>query len=221
MSGAGPAETFAGRLAAALASPEGGPLGVLLHAPTVTVIVADPRDDAWLEAGLPVMLAALDRAGVWRGRALVLLAETAPEGRGPEAARALRRVLGVPVIAHDGARSSCYGAGRTPAGVLVELNDELREAEAIVVFAAARAAAGDDPGASGLVFPGLASRASAVAAAREGEAGRRAACACAPVDLAVHWRPGMETDVWAGPGTRSDAAIAHMAGRLDPSGSGT
>jgi hypothetical protein len=152
----------------------------------VTAIVtgADPTVDV---PALAALLEWLPAAGVPRGRAMVLLA-AGPDGRpaGARAVRDARAALGVPVIAHDPARAACFGAGLTPAGLRVEVCDELREAEAVV--AAGRLARRASPAAlDALVVPGLAAVATrgAVAAAPQE---RAAAAACVPLDLALGWR---------------------------------
>lgn len=170
-------------LAAALARPEVESLGALLHAPTVTAIVADPRDGTRLAPALGVLLGALTRVGVPRGRCFVLLASPSGKAADGEAVRRLREAIGVPVIAHDPARSACFRADGA-----IELNDELREAEAIVALSSWREASRDEPGTAGLIVPGLASRAC-----------RDAVCGTTP-DFGLVWidDPGV-FHAWSGP----------------------
>lgn len=181
-------DAFARALDHALREPVGAPLGALLHAPTVTAIVADPRDEARLPQALACLLAALERAGIPRGRCFVLLA--ADEGAAParELAARLRTALAIPVIAHDPARSACFVAGRTREGAAIEVNDELREAEAIVGIASVRA--GVDASRA-LIVDGLA------------PAGRGARPAEVPdgvaADLVLLWRDdGDDLRAWCG-----------------------
>lgn len=126
-----------------------------IGAQTVIATWPVPRDQALPR--LASIVAALERHGIPRGRQLLLIADLGwPEGRPfpptrsvqreeygdhgwPGAsesemtalrARALREALGVAVVAHDAARSPCFfmDSGRT-----IAFNDELREAEAIVM----------------------------------------------------------------------------------------
>jgi hypothetical protein len=165
----------------------------------VTVVVADPRDPDGLAAELERLRHGLPAAGVPLGRVLVLLAahpdgRPADRGLGPR----LRAALPVPALAHDPASSRCFTAGRTPGGIEVEVNDELREAELVIAVGPA------GPGGSlapleSLVVPGACSartRASLARAPRElaaaaclvpvqlklGHAARGAGPPCAPAD---------------------------------------
>jgi hypothetical protein len=129
-------------LAALLAQAPAPPFGVSL------LIAIDAAPDP--AERLPALIAAVSR--VWSippGRMTVLLA--APESGAADAARAreLTGVSGVLTLVHDPERSTCCGFGIGPHGVPLEMNDELREAEAVL-----SASAGAERPA---LFPGLAS----------------------------------------------------------------
>ena len=172
----------------ALAEAEGGPLGRRIRAATITAIVADARGDEHDAVALEELVGALERAGVPRGRQFVLLGDVDTRVLpAREAARTLRARLGIPVLAHDPASRASFHAGDLADGTRVVLDDELREAEEIVI--AGRIAA--DRGGPAAVWPGLASTAArwaesaAVAAlpANHREDERRAR-ACAALALA-------------------------------------
>jgi len=210
------AEAFAAEVARALASPEDGPLTARFPAALVTAIAAapDPARPERLETALAATIERLDLLGVPRGRQFVLLAGDAP-GAGALPA-ALRRALGVPVIAHDPS-GAAFVAGHAPDGTLLELNDELREAEALVVVGPAPRDAALSGGPF-LLCPGLVSARTALAweqAAARG--GPRAAWALAlaaereaPVDLAVLWDESGRVVV--GGGRERFQAFARAAG---------
>jgi hypothetical protein len=155
-------------------------------AAAVTTIVAagPPRE---LEPVLAALLEWLPRAGVPRGRALVVLAAGAEARAGGRAtARVLRAALAVPVVAHDPALSACFTAGHVGTGLAVEVSDELREAEAVVAVGPLAPGA-DARTLAALVVPGLASAATrtALAASPGAVAPARALVA---IDLALGWR---------------------------------
>ncbi len=209
------AGALAAAVRAALDAPLDGSLAATLHAPTVTGIVVDPHDEAALAEVLPVLLDAFARRGVPRGRAFVLVACAAgsPPARG--LARALRAALGVPVIAHDPEHSAICGFGPGVDGEPVELNDELREAEAVVVAASARP--GDPGRAAALLLPGLAPAAARRAleglAAPARDVRARAASSRVGLDASVAWTPGEPPRAWVGAGA---AAFAGAVAVLDP-----
>ncbi len=151
-----------------------------------TVIAADASDPVRLELALGRLLAVLPRAGVPRGRVIVLLAATA-EGDAREAAlaRRWRADLGVPVLAHHPARSACFTVARVR-GTPIEVSDELREAEAVLALGPLAAGA-DARAIHDVVLPGLGSESTRAACAARPRLleDARAALAC---DLALGWR---------------------------------
>ena len=211
-------EAFRRRVREALVAPEGWPLATLLPAPLVTALVVDAHEedpDGRLESALVEVSAALQRVGVPVGRQFALLGGAPGAKARLDGMAVLRRWL--TVLRHDPARS--FTAGRTPAGVPIELDDELREAEAIVCIGRCEAAAGRVHGGPYLLVPGVASQATRQAfAARRAQDGERgamafalAAEAAAPVDLALTW-DGMGHNVRAGRGRTLFAALAREAG---------
>jgi hypothetical protein len=189
--------TFAARVRSALASPVGGPLATRFVAPLVTALVAESSEPERLLPALVETSRALASVGVPPGRQFVLLGGPERESGGgpaPALARDLARALGIPAHVHRPA-AACFTAGRLDDGTPIELDDELREAEAIVVVGHCASAAGAMRGGPWLIVPGVASAATrrALAAARTG-GGERAALAfslaaerLAPVDFAVLW----------------------------------
>jgi len=214
-----PAADFERRVRDALAAPADGPLAEKLTASLVTAIVADAAEAERLEGALAAVADGLARVGVPRGRQFVLLggADGLEPGRTRERAAALGPRVGLRAFAHDPA-GACFAAGRFADGAPIELDDELREAEAVVVVGHGSAAGGVVRGGPYLLLPGLASAATrrAFAAARAA-AGERAALALAlaaehavPVDLAVTWDPSGRVTAAAGRSTFS--ALARSAG---------
>lgn len=218
MSG-GADDARAAAVRAALRAPVGEALARVLHAPTVTALVADAADAGAFGGVLPPLLGALAAAGVPRGRTFVLLAASGDVARDREAARAWRAALGIPVIAHDPARSASFTVGRTSAGVAVELDDELREAEAVVVLASVTAASAAGR-ADALVWPGLAPSAAARAhAALDAPARARASREAAErlgVDFGLAWWDGDAPRAWAGESGRAFEVAAGALTVLDP-----
>ncbi len=198
---------FRAAVRAALADAAGGPLGRRIRAATITAIVADARGDERDAIALTELVDALERAGVPRGRQFVLLG-SADAGALParEAARRLRARLGIAVLAHDPLSRASFHAGDLADGTRVELDDELREAEEVVI--AGRFAAGR--GGPAAIWPGLASVAArrvetaALAALpadrREPERHARAcaAHALASAGFALVWGSGEPPRVLAG-----------------------
>jgi hypothetical protein len=212
-------EVFGPRLRRALARPEGRSLATYFTAPLVTALVVDFTEASFnqrLGHALPEVRDALERVGVPRGRQFVLVGGE-PQDPGPQGSRLLARMreaLSLPVFMHDPARS--FAAGRTPAGVPIELDDELREAEAIVCVGECRWSWGTlVRGGPFMLVPGVASLATRQAfEARRAESGHRgavgfalAAESLAPVDLAVTW-DAMGGHVRAGRGRTQFAALA-------------
>ncbi len=151
----------------ALSRPLGRAAGAALPAGAeILLVVPDATRQAHLPRVLPALFEELERVGVERGRIQLaiaggvhrpLSAERARELVGAEAAR---RVLHV----HDADSTPHFVAGRTRRGTPVELDDALREAEAVITVGpvAPHYFAGFGGGPK-LVFPGLASRRSTLA----------------------------------------------------------
>jgi hypothetical protein len=214
-------EAFGHRVRDALEAPEGSPLATLFTAPLVTALVVDLREacfDPRLAQALNVVCDALERVGVPRGRQFVLaggaLGDLVP--RPEDWLAGLRRGFSLDVMLHDPTRA--FTAGRTPEGEPIELDDELREAEAILCIGRGFAATGQVHGGPYLLVPGVASlatrRAFETRRAYGGERGALAfalaAEAQAPVDLALTW--DAKGHVRAGRGRTRFAALAHAAG---------
>jgi hypothetical protein len=218
---------FRAAVRAALAAAAGGPLGRRIRGGTITAIVADAHAGEHERIALEELVDALERAGVPRGRQFVLLGD-AEAGALPakEAARTLRSRLGVPVLAHDPAVRASFHAGDLADGTPVELDDELREAEEVVI--AVRLVGGR--GGAAAVWPGLASAAArrAEAAAlealpaglRERARGERAraALALAGPGFALAWDEGVPPRVRAGDPAAVLAEGALSAGPGKPGG---
>ncbi len=156
---------FRARLAAALAAPLDGPLAARFVAPLVTALVAYADEGPELADALAGVSEALERVGVPRGRQYVLLTGDADPLAGPERARTLRAALGMPVLVHDPARAGFF-AGRLPGGEPLELDDELREAEAVVTLSSLGGRAESAWRAATVVCPGACSAATRAAFAR-------------------------------------------------------
>lgn len=202
MSGAGEAlpapvgsEEFVLRIRAALASPADGGLATRFAAPLVTALVADAAEDPRrLSLVLRETIGALDRIGVPRGRQFVLLGGDPVAADAGVRAQALRAELGVPVYVHAPERTG-FVAGRLADGTPVELDDELREAEAIVTVGSWSVDSGGPRGGAALLCPGVAvaatTRAAYAAARARGAAAAwafaLAAETQAPVNLSVAW----------------------------------
>jgi hypothetical protein len=183
---------------AALAAPEDGALASRFTAPLVTALLAEAREacaaDGALSEALAATVTALAAVGVPRGRQFVLLGCAEPPA--PEvsiAVRALRERLGVPVILHEPDGAS-FEAGRLADGTPVSLDDELREAEAIVAVGSLRRTPWGIEGAPALLCPGVASptlRARDQRARDHSFAARlalwREVDALAPLDLVLAW----------------------------------
>ena len=214
---AGVARAVRAALGCLAREPEGA-LAARFTAPLVTAIVAESTNDEWLVPALDEVSRALERVGVPRGRQFVLLGQDggANASRVRAHAARLRDALSLAAFAHDPA-GVVYTAGRAADGTPIELDDELREAEAMICIGRGFAAAGRVLGGPYLLAPGVASgrtrRAFEQARARGGE---RAALALAleaesfaPVDLAVCRDD--RGHVVAGRGRECFAALARAA----------
>jgi nickel-dependent lactate racemase len=222
---------FVGAVSRALERPAGGPLASAIPAAAQTVIVVD-AGDARSRAALPVVIAALVRSGHPRGRLVVVAAAAATPARTEASARAAwtEAAGGVPVVFHDADRSAVFRAGRTAEGIDVEVDDELREAEAVVALGAIReSGAGMRRPAEWLIVPGLASRATCetLRAATSPSRGSRAldahdawsaAAALVHVDFEIAWRGGEGREVVRSgvPPFVFEDEPAHARARRDP-----
>lgn len=149
---------FRGSVQRALGAPVGGTLAQVFSAPRVMVIVADARGGERDVIALTELVDALARVGTPRGRLMVLLAG-APRADDAqrERARHLRTMLGMPVVVHDPERPSPYVAGNIDGLGEVTLDDELREAEGVIVVGRfSRDPDGHLHGGPGALLPGLA-----------------------------------------------------------------
>lgn len=209
---------FRASVRAALAGVTEPSLAGRFSAPFVTALVADVREDVHSDSALTEVITALVSVGLPRGRLFVVLGGDPPPVPAYRArAHALSNVLGVPVLLHDPAVPG-FTAGRLTDGTKVDLDDELREAEAIVSVGAWASANGVLHGGPFLLCPGIATSSTRAAFARErashGEAGaiRFAAEAesFAPVDLALWWTDANEVLV-AG-GRQAGEHVARVAG---------
>ena len=197
----------------ALAAPLGGELRAMFAAPLITAIIADGQADERAETAVVELAEALVQAGLPRGRMFTLLTGGGPAGVTPrERARELHDTLGMPVLVHDPARSAHSRAGVLSAGTPLELDDELREAEAVVVVGRF----GTDPkqavrGGFCAYVPGLASQACAAALAIDpaqpwtervalASARGREAAALIRTDFALLWSDDDPPRVLAGAG---------------------
>jgi hypothetical protein len=182
--------------------------------PAVTAIVADGEGGEPASIALAELTEAMVKAGVPRGRMFVLLTgEAPPDAATRERARELRDMLGVPVIPHDPSQAA-FEPGRLSGGVPLALEDELREAEAVVVCGRFGAdARGRLHGGPAALLPGLAAEPTRAALAAEllgapdAPARARAAFDAAmgllefvPVDFALVWDSGDPPAVRAGEG---------------------
>lgn len=181
-------EAFRARVTDAVNAPLDGTLGSRFVAPLVTWLVADAAAGDELEDALAGTMRALERVGVLRGRQFVLLGGGEPTPEAKARARALRAALGVPVLVHDPAREG-FVAGTLADGTPIELDDELREAEAIVVVAG-----GPVSSVARTMVPGVAvtrTRAAFTRAVADSEASAwafvREAERQSPIDLLVWW----------------------------------
>ena len=219
---------FRGAVRRALTVPVGGSMASQFAIPAVTAIVADGDAGEPGAVALAELTDAMMRAGVARGRMFVLLAfASAPGLRERDRARELRGMLGVPVLPHDPAKAA-FEPGRLAAGVPLALEDELREAEAVVVCGRFGAdVRGTVRGGPAALLPGLASvstRAAYDAALPAGPPAERAAAALAAsravlehvhVDFALVWSGGDPPEVMAGAGREVFEACA-AAGWTSP-----
>ena len=203
----------------ALAAPLGGPLRTRFTAPRITALVADGQADERVQMALAELADALVGVGLPRGRMFTLLTGGGPAGVTPrERARELHDTLGMPVLVHDPAASAHTRAGVLADGTVLELDDELREAEAVVIVGRygtdARQAVRGGPNA---LLPGLASAACAAASAPPAnlawpdkvlwasERGREAASQM-ECDFALLWSDDDPPQVMAGAGVEVFAA---------------
>lgn len=184
--------------------------------PLVTAIVVDAAAGP-LETLVPLLLgvvATLETAGVPRGRQFVLFVHA--DGSRPAGdAQAWRAALGMPVLFHD-PEGTTFVVERAP--IPVELDDELREAEAILTVGPAEGTPGHLEGGPLLLCPGAVGARTAAAWQRLRESAGLASALelslmierLAPVDLAVTW--DAQGRVTVAPGAERFAALARAAG---------
>ena len=126
--------SFRGAVRRALAAPMGATLAQRFPAPHVTVLVGDAELRSHDEVALAEVAEALTRVGLPRGRMMTLLAGTQPlDAARRERAREMHDILGMPVVLHDPFGGASFAVGTTASGFTLQLDDELREAEAVVV----------------------------------------------------------------------------------------
>ena len=205
-------EGFRARVLEAVRNPLDGTLGSRFVAPLVTWLVADASAGDELVDALAGTMTALERVGVLRGRQYVLLGGEQVPADAKTRARALRGALGVPVLVHDPTREG-FVAGTLADGTPIELDDELREAEAIVVVVG-----GEPRVIAGAVVPGVACARTREAFARARTGGDAAAFAFirdaerqAPIDLLVWWDASGAVAAASG-----RYALAHLTGADSP-----
>jgi hypothetical protein len=218
--------SFRGAVKRALAAPVGASLAQRFFAPTMTVLVGDARLASHDEVALAEVADALHRVGLPRGRMLTLLAGTMPlDAHRRERARELHDVLGMPVVLHDPDAPGGFTVGTTPSGFVVELDDELREAEAVVLVGefAVDHAFGAHGGPFALL-PGLATPASRARleqqAGVQGHALRRELArevlGLVKVDLALVWNESDPPEVRSGGGELLQTLLAEGWGDPHP-----
>lgn len=232
-------DPLAAAVARALAAPLGASLAQAIPMPAVTVVVVDGRACDQVARALPPLLEALERAGIGRGRSLLIAADTAPHTGVPLDALEARRRLGaaapgLPLIVPDREPRPRFRAGTLPDGTPLEFDDELREAEALLLVGPSREVQPGIPSPDpALLVPGLLGRDAwaallarrGVRGARDGafEAALRAARAAVPVDFVLAWEDrGVETMAVAGPPEalagvlRGGSGLAHRPGEAAP-----
>jgi hypothetical protein len=187
-----------------------------LWVPGVTVLVVDDEQPEAAELALERMTRALDRAGIGARRRLVLVPARTGAPAPPGLLDRLARAAASPALAHDAVRSAGFSPGRDAGGVPLVVNDELREAELIVVLAPLRRGVlREDPlGVHARIHPGL-----AVVGPGTARPDPAAVRRLLPVDFAVLWRPqpGDSWQVEAG----APEALATRVRILDhPTGAG-
>lgn len=195
---------FRGAVQRALGAPVGGTLAQVFSAPRVMVIVADARGGERDVIALTELAEALARVGTPRGRLMVLLAGApCADDAQRERARHLRTTLGMPVVVHDPEQSSPYVAGTIDGLGEVALDDELREAEGVVVVGRfSRDRDGHLHGGPGALLPGLADPGTRrrFEGAGHPDALCFAALDCVEVDFALVWDAGDPPRVLSGEG---------------------
>lgn len=212
---------FRAEVRRSLAQPLGGALAQRFTSPRVTAIVADAHGGERDTVALAELLDALVRVGLPRGRVFVLLGGAAsPNDALRERARQMRATLGVPVMVHDPAHRSGFVAGTLADFGPVELDDELREAEGVIVVGRCeRGADGQVYGGPAALLPALANAETLARFARAPDslALSRAAAAMVGVDFALLWSGDDPPRLCAGEG---QAVFAHaeasgwLAGRM-------
>lgn len=207
---------FRAEVRRALSQSVGLSLAQAFAAPKVTVIVADASVSERDVIALSELVESLVRVGTSRGRCMLLLSHAGPES--PAAAvktqaKQLRATLGMPVVVHDPAEKSDWIPGAVDGIGECALDDELREAEAVVLVGRwSRRKDGEVHGGPALLLPGLADPATrarwGAGADRDArDAATRAVTAIVPVDYALLWDASDPPRVRAGSGAELFAAL--------------
>ncbi|MBI5168891.1 MAG: hypothetical protein HZA61_05360 [Candidatus Eisenbacteria bacterium] len=207
---------FRAEVRRALSQSVGLSLAQAFAAPKVTVIVADAAVSERDVVALSELAEALVRVGTSRGRCMLLLSHAGPAAPAPAVkshAKQLRATLGMPVVVHDTTEKSDWIPGELDGVGACALDDELREAEAIVLVGRwSRRKDGAVHGGPALLLPGLAdpatrARWSALADGGARDAATRAVTALVPVDYALIWDASDPPRVRAGSGAELFAAL--------------
>ena len=207
---------FRAEVRRALSQSVGLSLAQAFAAPKVTVLVADANVSERDVVALSELVESLVRVGTSRGRCMLLLSHTGPGAPAPAVktqAKQLRATLGMPVVVHDPAEKSDWIPGALDGMGECALDDELREAEAVVLVGRwSRRKDGVVHGGPALLLPGLADPATharwAACADRDArDAATRAVTAIVPVDYALLWDASDPPRVRAGSGAELFAAL--------------
>lgn len=207
---------FRAEVRRALSQSVGSSLAQAFAAPKVTVIVADAAVSERDVVALSELVESLVRVGTSRGRCMLLLAHSGPEAPAPALkshAKQLRATLGMPVVVHDPTEKSDWIPGAIDGMGECALDDELREAEAVVLVGRwSRRKDGVVHGGPALLLPGLAdvamhARWAACPERESRDAATRAVTAIVPVDYALLWDASDPPHVRAGSGAELFAAL--------------
>ncbi len=213
---------FRAEVRRALAAPVGATLAQVFNAPRVTVIVADAQGGERDVMALSELAEALVRVGTARGRMMTILAGADRPGDAlRERARMMRATLGMPVVVHDPGAASPYSPGSVEGVGPLGLDDELREAEAVIVVGRfSRGTGGMLHGGPALLLPGLADADTRerFRTAGAGDALCFAALDHVEVDFALVWDSGDPSRARAGAGRETLLQCA-ADGWLSPPGS--
>lgn len=194
---------FRAEVRRALAQARGATLAQAFAAPKVTVIVADADVTERDVVALSELAEALVRVGTPRGRCMLLLAGVrSPDAGARERAKHLRATLGMPVALHDPAHASDWPGRELEGFGSLALDDELREAEAVVLVGRYARERGGLHGGPALLLPGLADAATRARfdAHADRDAASFAVLSLVEVDWALLWDAADPPHVRAGTG---------------------